>query len=131
MGFWPPWYSTTNNIVNFDPRFYDPATEAIIDPTTGRRIGGDRFNGLVLPGDGFEGEGKISSSRRIRRCRHSSVESPAGSAKTHYNAIQPRLGVLYALNEKTVVRASAGVFHNRVTLNDSTPLEETLRSSRW
>ena len=23
--FWPPWYSTTNNIANFDPRFYDPA----------------------------------------------------------------------------------------------------------
>ena len=26
----------------------------------------------------------------------------------------------YAVNEKTIVRASAGVFHNRVTLNDST-----------
>ena len=21
--YWPPWYSTTNNISNFDPRFYD------------------------------------------------------------------------------------------------------------
>ena len=25
----------------------------------------------------------------------------------------------YALNEKTIVKASAGVFHNRITLNDS------------
>ncbi len=23
--YWPPWYSTTNNIANFDPRFYDTA----------------------------------------------------------------------------------------------------------
>jgi hypothetical protein len=23
--YWPPWYSTTNNIANFDPRFYDAA----------------------------------------------------------------------------------------------------------
>ncbi len=35
---WPPWYSTTNNIANFDPRFYDPAQAAIINPATGRLI---------------------------------------------------------------------------------------------
>ena len=55
--FWPPWYSTTNNIANFDPRFYDPSRAAVINPSTGRLVGGDRFNGIVLPGDGFEGEG--------------------------------------------------------------------------
>ena len=55
--FWPPWYSTTNNIANFDPRFYDPARAAVINPATGRLVGGDRYNGIVLPGDGFEGEG--------------------------------------------------------------------------
>jgi len=32
--YWPPWYSTTNNIANFDPRFYSTATQAVIDPTT-------------------------------------------------------------------------------------------------
>ncbi len=121
-GFWPPWYSTTNNIVNFDPRFYDPAREAIIDPTTGRRVGGDRFNGLVLPGDGFEGEGNDLVVAQDPAVQALFRGEPRGFAKTHYNAIQPRLGVSYALNEKTVVRASAGVFHNRVTLNDSTTL---------
>ena len=34
--YWPPWYSTTNNIANFDPRFYNPAQAAIINPATGR-----------------------------------------------------------------------------------------------
>ena len=54
---WPPWYSTTNNIANFDPRFYDPVSEAVMDPETGRLVGGSRYNGIVLPGDGFRGEG--------------------------------------------------------------------------
>ena len=54
---WPPWYSTTNNIANFDPRFYDPAQAAVINPATGRITGGSRYNGIVLPGDGFEDEG--------------------------------------------------------------------------
>ena len=48
--FWQPWYSTTNNIANFDPRFYDRSKAAVINPTTGRLTGGDRYNGIVLPG---------------------------------------------------------------------------------
>ena len=108
--------------MNFDPRFYDPAREAIINPTTGRRIGGDRFNGLVLPGDGFEGEGNDLVVAQDPAVQALFRGEPRGFADTHYNAIQPRLGIWYALNEKTVVRASAGVFHNRVTLNDSTTL---------
>ena len=47
--YWPPWYSTTNNIANFDPRFYDP-NAAVIDRTTGRLVSGPRYNGIVLPG---------------------------------------------------------------------------------
>ena len=54
---WPPWYSQTNNIASFDPRFYDPAKAPIVNPATGRLVGGDRYNGIVLPGDGFEGDG--------------------------------------------------------------------------
>ena len=47
---------------------------------------------------------------------------PQGFSKTHYNALEPRLGLAYSLNEKTIARASIGVFHNRVTLNDSSLL---------
>ena len=35
---------------------------------------------------------------------------------------EPRLGASYQLNKQTIVRASTGVFHSRVTLNDSTLL---------
>ncbi len=52
----------------------------------------------------------------------SSSGAPRGFSETHYNVFEPRLGVSYQLNEKTIVRASGGIFHNRVTLNDSTLL---------
>jgi hypothetical protein len=32
---------------------------------------------------------------------------------------EPRAGVSYGVNDKTIVKVSTGVFHNRVTLNDS------------
>ncbi len=35
---WPPWYSTTNNIANFDPRFYDAANAPVVSPATGRLV---------------------------------------------------------------------------------------------
>jgi hypothetical protein len=120
--FWPPWFSTTNNIANFDPRFYDPARAAVINPSTGRLVGGDRFNGIVLPGDGFEGDGSQLVVAQDPRVLALFRGEPRGLSQMHYNAIEPRLGVAYSINEKTIARASAGIFHNRVTLNDSTLL---------
>jgi hypothetical protein len=120
--FWPPWYSTTNNIANFDPRFYDPARAAIINPSTGRLVGGDRFNGIVLPAEGFEGEGSDLVVAQDPRVLALFRGEPRGFSEMHYNAIEPRFGLAYSINPKTIFRASSGVFHNRVTLNDSTLL---------
>ncbi len=117
--YWPPWYSTTNNIANFDPSVYDPAQAAIINPTTGRIVGGSRYNGIVLPGDGFKDEGNdlvVADDPRVQALFRG---GPRGFSKTHSNVFEPRLGMSYSLNPKTILRASAGTFHNRVTLNDS------------
>jgi len=119
---WPPWYSQTNNIANFDPRFYNKATEAVIDPATGRLTGGDRFNGIVLPGDGFKGDANSLVVAQDPRVQALFRGEPRGFSQTHYNAFEPRLGMSYSLNKATIVRASTGVFHTRVTLNDSTLL---------
>ena len=121
-GFWPPWYSVTNNIAHFDPRFYDTANQAAVNPSTGRLTGGPRYNGIVLPGDGFEGDGKNLVVAQDPSVLALFRGQPRGFSESHYNAIQPRLGLAYQLNDNTVFRASAGVFHNRVTLNDSTVL---------
>jgi hypothetical protein len=122
MPFWPPWYSQTNNIANFDPRFYDKANEAVMSPTTGRLISGPRYNGIVLPGNGFLGDGSSLEAAKDPRVLALFRGEPRGFSQTHYNAFEPRLGMSYSINQKTVARVSGGVFHNRVTLNDSTLL---------
>jgi hypothetical protein len=119
---WPPWHSTTNNIANFDPRFYDPSVEAVINPSTGRLVGGSRYNGIVLPADGFEGEGNDLGVAQNPAVQALFRGEPRGFSKTHYNVFEPRLGVSWSIDDKTVARTSLGVFHNRVTLNDSTLL---------
>jgi hypothetical protein len=117
--FWPPWHSLTNNIATFDPSYYNASNEAVIDPKTGRIVGGPRYNGIILPGDGFEGDGNDLAVAQDPAVQALFVGAPRGFAEMHYNAIEPRLGVSYALNDKTVFKANGGVFHNRVTLNDS------------
>src|SRR3954470_6994854 len=49
---WPPWHSKWGNIAMFHPDFYNPAVAAVVDRTGGFIAGGDRYNGIVLPGDG-------------------------------------------------------------------------------
>jgi hypothetical protein len=119
---WPPWYSTTNNIANFDPRFYSTTNAAVINPSTGRIISGPRYNGIVLPADGFVGAGndlKVASDPAVQALFRG---EPRGFSQTHYDLFEPRVGMSYAANPETIVRASGGIFHNRVTLNDSTLL---------
>ena len=119
---WPPWHSQTNNIANFEPQFYDPKNAAIIDPVTGRITGGNRYNGIVLPGTGFEGDGNNLVVANDPAVLALFRDQPVGFSETHLNTLEPRAGLAYSINDKTVLRASAGVFHNRVTLNDSTLL---------
>jgi hypothetical protein len=120
--YWPPWQSTTNNIANFDPRFYDASQAAIINPATGRLVGGARYNGVVLPGTGFEGDATGTALAQNPQILALFRGEPRGFSETHANTFEPRLGMSYALGEKTVIRGAAGVFHNRATLNDSTLL---------
>jgi hypothetical protein len=119
---WPPWHSLTNNIANFETQFYDRTNQAVIDPSTGRLVSGPRYNGIVLPGDGFLGDGNQLVVAQNPQVLALFRGVPRGFSETHYNVFEPRGGASYALNEKTILRASAGVFHNRVTLNDSTLL---------
>ena len=121
--FWPPWHAQLNNIAMFDPAFYNQAAAAIIDPKTGAVIGGDRLNGIVLPGSGFpsaaQGQIEAAGNPDYQRLFHG---LPRGFSETHYATFEPRLGMAYQINPKTVVRLGGGIFHTRVQLNDSTLL---------
>src|SRR5581483_7231124 len=47
---------------------------------------------------------------------------PDGLTQTHKNVFDPRLGVAYSFNPKTVFRTGVGEFHDRLLLNDNTLL---------
>jgi hypothetical protein len=116
---WPPWYSTTNNIATFDPAHYSTANQAVIDPATGRILSGPRYNGIVLPGDGFPSEASDLAVYDDPAVNALFIGAPRGLTQTHKNVFEPRVGLSYGVNDKTIVKVSTGVFHNRVTLNDS------------
>ena len=116
---WPPWHSTTNNIATFDPNFYSRTNEAVVNRSTGAIVSGPRYNGIILPGDGFPTEASDLAVYNDPAVLALFVGAPRGFAKTHKNVFEPRGGVAYAWDEQTVFKVSAGVFHNRVTLNDS------------
>ncbi|HET7220713.1 MAG TPA: carboxypeptidase regulatory-like domain-containing protein [Vicinamibacterales bacterium] len=117
--YWPPWYSLTNNMATFDPAAYNVNNQAVISPTTGRVVSGPRYNGIVLPGDGFKGDGNDLAVASDPAVLALFVGAPRGFAETHANVFEPRVGAAYSLNEKTIVKLSTGVFHNRVTVSDS------------
>lgn len=130
---WPPWYSLWDNIATFRPEFYQPGLLGI--RTTGPQaqlgrvfINGpnevlSRYNGISLPGDGFseaaQGRVGITGDPRFNDLFRG---IPNGLSETHKNVFEPRLGLAYAYNEKTVLRLGFGIFHNRVLLNDSSLL---------
>ena len=116
---WPPWYSKTNNIATFDPAYYNTANQAVINPATGQIVSGPRYNGILLPADGFPSSASDLAVYDDPAVLALFQGAPRGFTQTHKNVFEPRVGAAYMVNNATVVRVSTGVFHNRVTLNDA------------
>jgi hypothetical protein len=116
---WPPWYALDNNAASFNPAYYDKTNEAVVDRTTGRIVSGPRYNGIVLPGDGFPSSASDLAVYDDPAVRARFVGVPRGFAQTHYDAFEPRVGMSYAIDPRMIAKVSGGIFHNRVTLNDS------------
>ena len=120
-----PYSALWRNMAVFDPKYYD-ASKAVTVVGTGAQAGtilpnsGDRYNGLVIPGTGFPD----SAKGRFPEAADSSLQYLFRGANPHYsdiqkNTIQPRAGLAYALNNKTVIRSGAGRFLTRLGVSDS------------
>src|SRR5713226_8582538 len=119
-----PYHAEWANMIAFDPQFYDPSKAVTISPTTGLITGtptiDQLYNGMVIPGSGFPS----SATGRVPEATSGLYNNLFRGVPNHYSdiqwgEIQPRLGVAYSLNDKTVLRAGAGRFITRLGVSDS------------
>ncbi|PYU68590.1 MAG: TonB-dependent receptor [Acidobacteria bacterium] len=130
-----PYHALWGNMVVFDPRFFDSSKAVTIDPATGLIVGtidpktgliagtgADAYNGMVIPGSGFPS----SAKGRVPEADPSQFDFsrlfrgvPNHYSDIQWGEIQPRLGVAYQLNNKTVLRAGGGRFLTRLGVSDS------------
>src|SRR5215475_1482848 len=119
-----PYHAEWRNMIVFDPDFYDPNIAVTVDPSTGLITGSPTieqlYNGMVIPGSGFPS----SAHGRVPEADSGLYDSLFRGVPDHYSDIQwgdiqPRLGIAYQLDRKTVVRAGAGRFFTRLGVSDS------------
>jgi Carboxypeptidase regulatory-like domain len=113
---WQPWGTTNKAMASFQSQFYDPAAAPVIDRAGGFVVSGDRFDGVVLPGDAptEEALADFPQLANLQRLYHG---VPNGFSETPTDGFQPRLGMAYAIDDRTTFRAGVGRFLNRVQIN--------------
>jgi hypothetical protein len=120
-GTWMNGYykSLWGNIAVFRPDKYDPSRAAVIDPSTGNVISGDRFNGVEIPGSSFPdaGKGRVPAIDSGLYDRLLNGDSPYPSPNQF--DVVPRIGLAYSLTSTDVVRAGFGGFISRPGVYDS------------
>ncbi|MBS1856569.1 MAG: carboxypeptidase regulatory-like domain-containing protein [Acidobacteria bacterium] len=119
-----PYQALWRNMSVFDPTLYDPGKAVTVDSQTGRILpnSGDRYNGMVIPGTSWpssaQGRFPEATAGTYDYLFRNGVRPPYFS-NVQSKTPQPRLGVAYQINEKTVVRAGAGRFFTRNGVSDS------------
>jgi len=117
-----PYKALWGNQIFFDPALYDPTQAPKIDPKSGNVIAGtgNVYDGMVIAGSGWPSDA----------CGHGVVQA-CGSSYTglfhglpsYYGQInyqfQPRFGLAYQLNSKTVIRGGMGRYLTRFGLLDN------------
>jgi hypothetical protein len=116
-----PYYSEYNNAGSFDPAFYNPATAEQVSLSTGNPVAGsgDPLDGTVLWGNGFTS----NAASHVAAAQTSAYNSlfhnlPRGYIHVQKYLSQPRLGIAYQLNNKTVLRTGFGRYVNRQGVSD-------------
>jgi len=118
-----PYNAIWRNMAIFDPSFYDPKKAVTVDPKTGfvNVGGGDIYNGLVIPGSGFPDSAKGRLGTAFDNGTYNYLFRGVNShySDIQWGNIQPRLGIAYQANDKTVIRVGAGRFFTRLGVSDS------------
>lgn len=119
-----PYHAMWGNMIVFDPALYDPKTAVSINPTNGTVVAnsGDRYDGMVIPGSSWPSTAKgrfPEATAGTYDYLFRGGKYPNHFSDIQWGQIQPRLGVAYSLNDKTVIRAGGGEFFTRLGVSDS------------
>jgi len=120
-GTWMNGYykSLWGNIAVFRPDKYDPSKAPLVDRATGNLIGGDKYNGVVIPGSAFPdaGKGRVPAIDSGLYNRLLDGGSPYPS-DNQFNIV-PRVGIAYSATSKDIIRMGFGGFISRPGVYDS------------
>src|SRR5260370_25301173 len=119
-----PYHAIWNNMIVSDPTCYDPRKAVSVDPTTGLMTGTPQtarlYNGRVIPGSGFPSSAKGRVPEADSGLYNGLFRGvPNRYSNIQLGDIQPRLGIAYQFNTKTVFRAGAGRYFTRLGVSDS------------
>lgn len=116
----PYYYSLWRNMAVFDTNAYDPNSPINIDPATGNILSGNRFNGVRIPGTGWtdaaRGRVAIADSGEFNNLFTGGSKTWGEMQKFNF---QPRFGLAYKLNNRSVLRAGGGKFFARPGVADN------------
>lgn len=120
-----PYSSLWGNMVVFDPAYYDKATAVKVDPKTGNPIAnsGNPLNGAIIPGYSQLPSAGVGRVPALANGQNSSLFKP-NESKSYSDihilqGFQPRLGIAYQLDSKTVIRSGVGKYMTRLGVSDS------------
>ncbi len=120
--FYNPYYAKWGNQSVFSPANYNASNAVTVNPTTDIVTGGDRYNGVVIPGSSFPSSANGHVDPAI-------LTSPvyAGLFRGYSNTysptiktdIQPRAGITYQPRNGTVLRTGGGRYVQRLGITDN------------
>ena len=119
-----PYYARWGNLSVFSPATYDPKSAPTVDPTSGFVTGSNLYDGIVIPGTHFPSEAKGHVPDNILNGSYSGLFHgfSRGYNPTVWTNIQPRIGITYSVDPKTVIRAGGGRYFDRLGVSDSVHL---------
>jgi hypothetical protein len=117
-----PYHALWGNQVFFDPSLYTAATAPKIDTVTGNVIvgSGNPYDGMVIPGSGWPSD---ACGHGVTQACGTAYNNLFYNLPNYYGQInyqfQPRFGLAYSINDKTVFRAGVGRYLTRMGLFDN------------
>jgi len=111
-----PYEALWGTQVFFDPALYSASAAVTVSPTTGLvQLGtGNRYNGMVIPGSTWPGNALGHGITEAGVTTYNGLfHGYPDYYGNIYTQIQPRAGLAYQLNDKTVLRSGGGRFVNK------------------